>query len=347
MSHSTPLVSIIVPVYNVESTLARCLASLQSQTYHNLEILLIDDGSTDRSGELCDEAANVDTRIQVIHQENQGLSAARNAGLNIMRGDFVMFVDSDDTVKPDIVEALLNLAQKTKTQLAICSFAEVFLSGVKKPFVSESNQPQVYDTATALTHMLCEDGFTMSAWAKLYARNLFQDVRFPVGKLYEDVGTTYKIVLNCAKIVFLPQTKYNYYQNTDSIIHQQFSIQKIDLIELTDQMCDQITTYLESTHSLGEQERRDLEFAVKKRRLHARFSILHQMVMVNHETFSGNLDELIVQQKAIVGYLRQHKADILQNPLSSRRDKLAMRTLLLGLPVFKMAWRVYMSRRAA
>lgn len=342
MSKINPLVSIIVPVYNVESTFARCLASLRAQTYQNLEIILIDDGSTDRSGELCDEAAGADARVQVIHQNNQGLSAARNAGLDIIHGDFVMFVDSDDTVEPDTIEALSSLIQKTKAQLAICSFAEVFPSGARKPFVSESDQTQVYDTATALTHMLCEDGFTMSAWGKLYARELFRDVRFPVGKLYEDVGTTYKTVLDCTKIAFLPQAKYNYYQNTGSIIHQQFSMQKMDLIELTDQMCDQIAAYLNSTHSLGDQERKNLELAVKKRRLHARFSILRQMVMVNYRTFSGDRDELLLKQKAIVGYLRRHKTDILQNPLSSRRDKFAMRTLLLGLPIFKLAWQVYM-----
>ncbi len=357
IASSDPKVSVIIPVYNVKSTLRRCLNSILAQTYTGLEIILVDDGSTDGSGELCDQLGRKDTRIKIIHQPNQGLSAARNAGLDQMTGDFVTFVDSDDTIEPNLIEHLYQAVQKLHVKLAIGSFAEVFPDGRHKSFVAgflASNasldpganndqssslathsipvEPKIllYDTTSCLVQMLGEQGFTLMACGKLYARELFDQVRFPVGALYEDVGTTYRLVLQCPEIAFVPEPLYHYYQNPESIVHQTFSKQKLGLITLTDKMCDDIaSSNLEQT--------KQLKFALARRRMHARFSVLRQITVLPRR----ERQQFQSEQIKIIRYLRHHKADILKNPLASSRDRLAMRTLLLGLPIFRLAWRAY------
>lgn len=396
-----PLISIIVPIYNVESTLERCLNSILNQTYQNLEILLIDDGSTDRSGELCDQLSQQDSRIKVIHQKNQGLSAARNTGLDAMHGTYVSFVDSDDFLDHTTIEKLyqaLFTSQPSQeptaqsdhpiTQLSICSFAETFPDGSERSFIksaqpaqlSQSTQPtshpHILDLPTCLVDMLCEHDFTLMACGKLYAAELFAKVRYPVGKLYEDVGTTYKLILQCQEIAFLSAPLYKYYQNPDSIIHQTFRPQKLDLIALTDQMCDDIanfynlpspsenhkittngeqnltsqsekskkTTYREkiTPESLqpSQKTQESLENALKLRRMHARFSVLRQLVLTKPKT-SAEKSEFQKTRQEIVTYLKSHRDDVLKNPLSTPRDLFALQTLRLGLPVFTFAWRLY------
>lgn len=320
-----PLISVIVPVYNVKQFLERAVKSIINQTYQNLEIILVDDGSTDGSGSLADRLTNLDRRIQVIHQKNQGLSAARNVGIEASKGKFLTFVDSDDEIEPDFLETASKMIKTEKTKLAICSFAEVFGNGEKHNFYAEK-APETLDQAACLTKMLLEQGFTLMACGKLYARELFQEVEFPVGKLYEDVGTTYKTILECDKIAISYAPKYLYYQNQTSIIHQKFASKNLALIELTDQMCDGLEAHF------GSNMPAELEYAIKVRRMHARFSILRMLPM-------GHSHKEL--KRELIGYLRTHKNDVLDNPVSSKRDKIAMQTLLLGFPVFKMAWKTY------
>lgn len=335
MAKSPLLISVIIPVYNVKQSLRRCFESVAQQNYSSLDIILVDDGSTDGSEKLCDELAKQDKRVRVIHQKNQGLSAARNAGLAVMRGEYVTFVDSDDAVTKDLVNSLLQCCEKQKVKLAIASFAEVMPNGWRKDFCAQNAEIEMLDCQTALKRMLCEEGFTMSAWGKLYHVDLFRDIRFPVGKLYEDVGTTYRAVLQCQRVAFLPLAKYDYYQNNTSIIHQDFSSQKLDLITLTDEMCDEILGQLQGEMTA------ELSDALRKRRMHARFSILRQMILAP----ASERQRFAQKEKQVIQYLKQHRANILQNPLSTKRDLLAMCTLLLGLPVFKFAWQYYIWRR--
>lgn len=350
----SPCVTVIIPVYNVASSIHRCLNSILAQTYQNLEIILIDDGSTDASGAICDEFARNDRRIKVIHQDNRGLSGARNVALNIATGDFVAFVDSDDSVAPDLIQRLIELRNQFSTKIAICSFQEIVESAKPRPesppqpdkSVQISNaQARSASTTATLIDMLCDRGFTVSAWGKLYARDLFQNIRFPEGKLYEDVGTTYKLILLCDQIAISPAPLYNYYQTPDSITQRGFSLQKLDLITLTDQMCAAISAWSKTRPA---SERSQLEYLTKKRRMHARFSILRQMVLINQKTLRpSDRQAFFSHRKAIIRYLKTHQADVLRNPLATRRDQVAMRTLLLGLPVFRLAWRLYAKRKAA
>lgn len=330
------LISVIVPVYNTKSTLERCVNSILAQTYPNLEIILVDDGSPDGAGELCDQLSKKHKNIRVLHQKNAGLSAARNAALKIAQGELITFVDSDDTIHPIMLEELSRLGRP----VGICSFTEIASNGKphpipgalpldKAPARLEWVELQGLPVEDCLRRMLLEQGFTMSACGKLYHRDLFKTVQFPVGKLYEDVGTTYRLIMQCPRYVyFSPLPLYGYHQNAGSIIHQNFNFHKLDLIELTDQMCDDI-----------DQKFPNLQPVTNLRRMHARFSILRQMVLAKPSA-QDKVKYQQVEQK-ITQYLLQHKDWVLRCPDASRRDRLAMRSLLLGRPVFKLAWKIY------
>ncbi|MBS5402038.1 MAG: glycosyltransferase [Bifidobacterium sp.] len=211
-----PLISVIVPVYNVKPYIAKCLDSIMRQTYTNIEIIVVDDGSTDGSEHICDEYANKDQRIIVIHQKNGGLAAARNTGIDAAHGEYLGFVDSDDFIEPFMYEKLLNAAQQNSCTLAVCGINYVFDDGKVIPKANiEPNQ--VFDFPRAITEMNTYRLFDMGAWSKLYKSNLFDDIRFPIGKLSEDFFIMFKIFDRAQKVAFVSDACYNYYQRTNSI----------------------------------------------------------------------------------------------------------------------------------
>lgn len=318
-----PLISVIIPVYNTKNYLKNCLNSIVKQTYNNLEIIIIDDGSQDGSGEICDAYAKKDPRIKLIHQKNAGLSSARNAALKIATGDYITFIDGDDSVTVDYVERLYELVKKYKTNFSICSFAEIYPERTVN--FGKNYSEKCFNTAECLRYMLNEQGFTTTAWGKLYARELWQNLNFPDGKIHEDIGVVYQAVMKCNKIAYTPEPNYYYYQRKNSITNQTFTADKLALISLTDKMCDDIDKKFPA-----------LQNTTNCRRMHARFSILRQMP-------SGRKlsPELRKKQKEIIKYLRTHKDYILKNPESTPRDHVAMRTLLLGSHTFKGAWKAY------
>ncbi len=318
-----PLVSVIIPVYNTKRYLKTCVESVLNQTYKELEIVLVDDGSTDGSDKMCNEYQKKDDRIIVIHKPNGGLSSARNRGLDICTGEYVTFVDSDDYIDSDFIEYTVELAKKHNAKLAVCAHNEKNEHGKPKNF-GKGQEEACFKTDECLERMLLEKGFMVSTCSKLYQTKLFKDVRFPVGKLHEDVGVTYKLILKCPKIAYGPEPKYTYFQRKGSITKSAFNIQKFDLLVLTDQMCNDIDA-----------EYPKLKDVTNKRRMHARFSILRQMVN------SSLTPELKQQQQSVVQYLKNHKDYILKNPKATLRDKIAMRSLLLGKGCFKFSWNIY------
>lgn len=341
LQQDSPLISIVIPVYNVAELLGRCVDSVLAQTYQNLEIILIDDGSTDSSRELCDAYARQDSRIRVIHQTNHGLSAARNAGLAAASGEFISFVDSDDAIAPTLIEHLLDPCLAHHLDLSICSFAE-FSSNLPLLDAEPASGTRLTTIIDTLTNMLLDRGFTVSAWGKLYARSIFHEVHFPVGRLYEDVGTTYRLVLQCDKIAISDSPLYFYYQNPDSITQQPFSNQKLDLVLLTDQMCDDLESWSKTQSSAIRQK---ITYLSQERRMHARFSILRQIVLAPAPTTPEARRELMSTQSTIIKYIRENRRYITKNPFATTRDKIALRSLQLGLPVFKRAWQLYQRRK--
>lgn len=225
-------ISVIVPVYNVEQYLIRCIDSILSQTYKNIEILLIDDGSTDRSSDICDNYARKDSRVKVIHQQNAGLAAARNVGMNMSQGECLTFVDSDDYVSSYYVENLVNAMEKNDADLSVSMFINV-VDGDECNVREATNQllnVQVEGSCQCLEDMFYQRGIETSAPGKLYRKQLIDNLRFPVGKLYEDIMFTTKMILRSNKIVRIDNVDYFYYQRSNSIQYQKFNNKKMDCI---------------------------------------------------------------------------------------------------------------------
>ena len=213
-----PLVSVIVPVFNVEAYLERCLDSLLVQTLHNIEIIVIDDGSTDRSGDICNRYASKDGRIKVIHTENKGLSAARNMGIDLSQADWIMFVDSDDWVEPDFCETPYRVAVKSGVELVLFRYWD-YRKG-KLPERRTIDWPEGLITRENLIDLLYRHGF-MTAWCKMYDKRLFENVRFPEGKTYEDIVITCRLAETVEQAFYIDKTLYNYtIERTGSITNK-------------------------------------------------------------------------------------------------------------------------------
>jgi GT2 family glycosyltransferase len=207
-----PLISVIIPVYKVERYLRQCVDSVVAQTHRRLEVLLIDDGSPDSCGSICEEYALRDPRVRVIHQQNQGLSAARNTGLNVATGDYIAFVDSDDWVEPDMLEALLKGLLEHGADIAGCAPIPEVEDGIAVPFPSlpDDGQALLLNREEALEELLRDRRVRNFSWSYLYRALLFRDVRFPHGKRFEDVHTTYRLFMQATRVVALPIAKYHY-----------------------------------------------------------------------------------------------------------------------------------------
>lgn len=211
-----PKTSVIVPVYNVKDYLAKCVASILGQTERDFELLLIDDGSTDGSGALCDSLAETDSRVQVIHQENQGLGGARDTGIDNARGEWLMFVDSDDWIEPDVLEKALVSAEREDADIAVFPFRSVDETGRELRRFSENIEKEIGFSPEGRKDFLL---ISPSAWNKLFRASLFAKTgaRFPHRVWYEDIRTTPKLLTAARRVVFLKDVGYNYLQRTGSI----------------------------------------------------------------------------------------------------------------------------------
>ena len=224
------LISIIIPVYNVDPYLNRCLKSIRLQTYQHIEIILVDDGSTDKSAEICDAFAFDDKRSTVIHKLNGGLSSARNAGLEIANGDFVAFVDADDFVDLDMYEKLLLACTDNSAAISMCAFCYYFSEG-KKWIKDKSSKMVIWSAEEAIGNLLLWNRIDSSACNKLFRKELFSDMRFPEGKICEDVSIIPKIICRSSKMVHIGEAKYYYYQRAGSITHSDFSLNRFNMLD--------------------------------------------------------------------------------------------------------------------
>ncbi len=235
------LVSVIIPVYNIENYVDDCLKSALGQTYSNLEIIVVDDGSKDRSGEICDEYARADSRVRVLHRANGGLSAARNSGIEAASGEYITFIDGDDYVDDTYVETLYGLIEGG-ADISICEFSYVYGDKVKR-CKSKLRGKLEMTSHEALKTMLYQNYYDTSAWGKLYKRELFADgVRFPEGKLFEDMGTTYKLLLKADKVAYENISVYYYVQRNDSISNSEYNPRKNDYLEFAEEIYTTVKT---------------------------------------------------------------------------------------------------------
>ncbi|OFN97223.1 glycosyl transferase [Streptococcus sp. HMSC074B11] len=242
------LVSIVVPVYNVENYLKKSIESILNQTYKNIEILLVDDGSTDSSGQICDSFSKVDPRIRVFHKANGGLSDARNFGIKQMEGRYVAFIDSDDYISKDYVWKLYSSIKNNDSEVSICSFSLVDEKGEKiKDELLDSGE-ECLSGKQILEKVLTADGYRyVVAWNKLYRSTLFEKFQFKIGKLYEDEFLNYPLFWECQKVSIVEEPLYLYVQREGSIVQSNMTLEKI---KMKDEMhTSRIEFYSDKGHS--------------------------------------------------------------------------------------------------
>ena len=225
-----PLISVIVPIYNVEKYLARCVDSIVNQTYKNLEIILVDDGSPDLCPQMCDDYAEKDSRIKVVHKKNGGLSDARNAGMAVATGEYISFIDSDDYVSDDFFECLLDVMNKENSDIAECSVVK-FYDDNRFDEISDDLSVKTYDTQDAISALIAENPFHQHVWNKLYKTELVKDIPYAVGKLNEDEFWTYRVFGRANKVARLNKTMYYYFQRSSSIMGVSYNIRRLDALE--------------------------------------------------------------------------------------------------------------------
>lgn len=223
------MISIVVPVYNVEEFLPECVESILNQTYQNFEMILVDDGSKDSGGYLCDEYAKKDDRIKVIHKENGGLSDARNKGIDIVKGDYITFIDSDDRIHSKYLEVLLNCALEHECDIVIGNYEEFSETNQINETLKNASVEILskHDTMMRYFDTKNYQQSIVTAWGTLYKTSLWNDVRYPKGKIHEDEFTTYKLYYKSNKIAYLNEKIYFYRFNANSITRTKFNIKRL------------------------------------------------------------------------------------------------------------------------
>lgn len=318
-----PLITVIVPIYNVETYLSRCLKSISTQTYTNIEIILVNDGSTDHSLRIAQKWAANDNRIILIDQSNKGLSEARNTGIKNSSGEYLTFIDSDDYITPDYIEYLYGLLKRDnfRSKLSICSLMNVFPETEHQE--NMGNGKELILTGRQCIQKMCyHDLVDTCAYAKLGKRDLYTDNFFPKGKLFEDIGSTYKLFEQCDRVAcgFVP--KYYYVIRKGSIVTGSFNKRKLELLEMTDKMANDVNSKYP-----------ELKHATLRRQVYARFSTLNQTLGER---------SLRSTQRDLINFINLHKSEVLNDPLSPKRDRIAYKLLSLGLPLYKFAWGSYL-----
>lgn len=228
---SDPLITVVLPIYNVAKWLDTCIQSIVKQTYRNLQIILVDDGSTDESPTICEHWAAKDSRINVVHQQNAGLSAARNTGLRLRKGEYVCFVDSDDYVEHNYVERMLNTARAEQADMVVCNLRREDEDGNPIKESDPSFETKTFTCRQYMAYALQSNWKHVVAWNKLYRSSIWDNFGYPVGKIHEDEFVFAQLIARCSRITCINDALYHYVQHNSSIMHKKYSIRNLDKIE--------------------------------------------------------------------------------------------------------------------
>lgn len=311
------LISVIVPVYKVEKYLAKCIDSILNQIYSNFELVLVDDGSPDNCGLICDKYAETDMRIRVIHKPNGGLSDARNVGVSFATGDYITFIDSDDYIDSYFLKNFADILQNEDADLIITGVVNFYENDI-------SIDSQISNEYEVLTHeqtyekMLLQDGMDVNATAKLYRKSIFDNIKYPVGELYEDIKVIYDVVESVDTIIFSKYRGYFYLQRTDSIMYSNMSSKKLILLDTVKRL-----------KSLIQENYPNIENAAIRRYVYCNFHLLGRAIFDN--LFINECREM---RKNILEYQNL----ILNNDIFSKKEKIATLFLKLGLMPYKIMW---------
>lgn len=294
MNSVRPTISVIVPVYNVEPYLHECVDSILSQTFTDFELILVDDGSPDNCGAICDEYAAKDSRIVVIHQENGGLSAARNAGIDIMRGEHVTFVDSDDLIHSQTLERYMAGIGALGTAVACCNVSVFKDSANLTSSDAFGGEPRLLDGLGACEELCRNQNWMNTVCNKLFPSALFRDIRFPCGKIHEDEAVMHRVLFSADRIVMLPEKLYCYRKTPNSITNSGFSIKRYDRIAAFE---DRYAFFCEhGANELAKLTRETIELDMAKYSLYARLDGVYGSVPAKYK---------ISKMKAL-RYVRDH-----------------------------------------
>lgn len=307
------LVSIIVPAYGVEKELPRCLDSLLNQTYKNIEILLVDDGSPDQCPQICDTYGEKDQRVRVFHKENGGLSSARNYALDRVSGDYISFVDGDDWVTKDFIEVLVHDLETNHADMSIIGYSLAWENG---KYLSQTPEHvyEVLDGDQAMRELFIQQKFQCMSCTKLYKRNLFDTVRFPVGKLFEDIAVSLDLFRQCSVVAVNGRSKYMYYQRTDSIVNSKMTEKKLVMLDFVGEMVEYARshggTYIMEAESF----------------------YLKSALMLILQAFNSPQDEEVRRLTSVLkGEILKHKKYIFRNPYIEKRRRIVLRAILMGV----------------
>ncbi len=236
---NNPVISVIIPVFNTEAYLRKCVDSVLIQTYCNLEVWLIDDGSTDDSGIICDSYAETDHRVYVVHKENEGAAVARNLALDQCTGEYIIFIDSDDWIEPDAVQIMVNEVLQSDADLGIFGFN--IHSGLRT--ISTSHQKDILDSSLLMKTYLTEKYITSMICNKIYKRDLLRNIRFPLMRANEDAYILPEIICEVRRAIIIPECLYNQFLRMGSMERSPFSEKKLALLEAADHMCSIVQKY--------------------------------------------------------------------------------------------------------
>ena len=313
------IISIVVPVYNVEKYLPECIDSLISQTYSNIEIILVNDGSTDNSGEICDNYSKIDNRIKVIHKENGGLSDARNEGLKNISGKLIMFIDSDDYIDRNLVETLYKNLIKEQADISISAYSILLKNKTKD--ICTSNTYLTLNNKESIDYMYRLKYYSPMISSKLFRIELFDNIYFPVGKLCEDQYTLYKLLYKAQKVVFDSNAKYYYRQRKSSIINSDI-YKTNDCIEST----KQIMNFVEDKFN------EDIESVTLN---HVLLTLLYYNSLIKHKIYFSK------QNKEIISIIKLHRKLIKKTNILSNIKKVQIYLFLYFRPLYIIFYKIY------
>ena len=314
------LISIIVPIYNVEKYLNKCVNSILEQSYKNIDILLIDDGSIDECPNICDMFEKKDPRIRVFHKKNGGLSDARNKGIDEAKGKYITFVDSDDYLDEHYIEILYNAMKKNNADLVVSGLKDYY-EGYEIEESLENVSENILTKQQVYRKMLLQENIDVNACGKIYKRQIFENLKYPKDMLYEDIQIIDDVIEKCNIIVYTTYKGYNYLQRTGSIMYGKMSSRRMSLINKTDNIIE-----------LMKEQYPDNVDAAIKRYVYCNFHVLGRAILDN--TFYN-------ESKTIKNNILKYRKNIFKENIYTKKEKIATVILSLGLFWYKMFWIFY------
>ena len=310
------MISIIIPVYNVEQYLDKCLQSVIHQTYQDIEIILVDDGSSDNSGILCDKWQEKDSRIKVIHKSNGGLSNARNVAIEQANGEYLMFIDSDDIVSNDLCKELFEMLKNNNADISICNSTHIFDDRFD---FKNTGEIHCYSRNEAICQLWYQKSFLPSAWGKLYKKELFKKTKFTEGIIFEDVDIMHKLFYQCNKIVYGEMELYGYVHHENSITTKKYSKKDNVILDI----CDKINQFASDKDI-------SLQNAAKS------YNVTGALRVYLNAPNTPEYKEVIEKAKKII---KKYGKDVLKDPNIRKKNKYALYLYLYLRPLLKIVYK--------